>query len=89
MKATGIVRKIDDLGRLVIPSELRKLLRLDVGTPVEFYVEGNRIVLERYQRGCIFCGEVRNDVYQKGSHVICTDCARAALNKMKDGEIDG
>ena len=49
MKELGIVRKIDGLGRLVIPKEIRKVLHIDIGTPIEFYVDGNGIMLKKHE----------------------------------------
>ena len=78
MKATGIVRKLDVLGRIVIPKELRKTLELNDGDPVEIFVEGNDIILRKYQPACIFCGDA-SDVLQFDGKNICRGC----LNKMK------
>ena len=49
MKELGVVRKIDDLGRLVIPKEIRRVLHIDSGTPIEFYVDGNGIMLKKHE----------------------------------------
>ena len=49
MKELGVVRKIDGLGRLVIPKEMRKVLHIDIGTPIEFYVDGNGIMLKKHE----------------------------------------
>jgi transcriptional pleiotropic regulator of transition state genes len=49
MKSTGIVRKLDHLGRIVLPKELRRTLDLPEGTPMEIYIDGSRIVLRKYQ----------------------------------------
>ena len=49
MKSTGIVRKLDHLGRIVLPKELRRTLDLPEGAPVEIFVDGSRIVLRKYQ----------------------------------------
>lgn len=49
MKATGIVRRIDDLGRVVIPKETRKILGISNGDPVEIYTEGNSVVIKKYE----------------------------------------
>lgn len=48
MKATGMVRKVDDLGRVVLPKEIRTNLGIDVGAPVEFYVDGEQMILKKY-----------------------------------------
>ncbi len=77
MKSTGIVRKIDDLGRMVIPKELRRTMDIDKKDPMEIYVEGDKIILKKYQPGCIFCGNVENTVEFKGK-VVCDDCMEEA-----------
>ena len=56
MKATGIIRKIDELGRFVIPMEMRNKLDISSNDPLEIYVEGTSIVLKKYQPDCVFCG---------------------------------
>ena len=55
MKSTGVVRKIDELGRIVLPKELRKSFGIDVGDPLEIFTEDDRIILKQYQPSCIFC----------------------------------
>lgn len=78
MKSTGIVRKVDELGRVVIPIELRRTLQIEQKDALEIYVDGERIILKKYQPACIFCGnadQVRN--YKEKN--ICVDC----LNEMK------
>ncbi len=49
MKATGIVRKVDQLGRIVVPKELRKTMEIDIGTPLEIYVEDDRVIVKKYE----------------------------------------
>jgi transcriptional pleiotropic regulator of transition state genes len=73
MKATGIVRKVDELGRVVIPMELRKTLGIEQKDALEIYVEGENIILKKYQPGCIFCGEVEGLQEIKGQKV-CKAC---------------
>ena len=58
MKATGIVRKVDDLGRIVLPIELRRTLAIAERDPLEIYVEGSAIVLNKYRPTCVFCDSV-------------------------------
>lgn len=78
MKSTGIVRKIDDLGRVVIPKETRKVLDLNDGDPVEFYVEGEMIILKKLQRECIFCGNDNQEEIRKlFKKLICVNCIKA------------
>jgi transcriptional pleiotropic regulator of transition state genes len=73
MKATGIVRKVDELGRIVLPIELRKNLDINIKDPLEIYVDGNSVILKKYLPACIFCGEA-TDIVQFQGRNICTDC---------------
>lgn len=79
MKSTGIVRKIDELGRVVLPMELRRNLNLNVKDSIEIYVEGESIILKKYEPCCIFCGESANITNFKGKNV-CASCKKE-LNK--------
>lgn len=74
MKSTGIVRKVDDLGRIVLPKELRKILDIEERDPLEIYVDSNTIVLQKYEPSCIFCGSVEQIAAYMG-RTICADCA--------------
>ncbi|HEB2433520.1 TPA: AbrB/MazE/SpoVT family DNA-binding domain-containing protein [Bacillus cereus] len=58
MKNTGVTRKVDELGRVVIPIELRRTLGITEGTVLDFYVEGENIVLRKYEKSCFVTGEV-------------------------------
>lgn len=60
MKATGVVRKVDQLGRIVFPIELRRTLDLEEGTPVEIFTEGKSIIIRKYAPGCHICGNANN-----------------------------
>lgn len=73
MKSTGIVRKIDDLGRVVLPKELRTTMHLNVKDAVEFFTEGDSIILKKYEPCCYFCGEGRDLIHFKGK-LICHNC---------------
>jgi transcriptional pleiotropic regulator of transition state genes len=73
MKSTGIVRKVDELGRIVIPIELRRTLDVDIKDALEIFVEGNTIILKKYEPACIFCGESRDVTDYKGKK-ICPAC---------------
>lgn len=75
MKSTGIVRRVDDLGRVVIPKELRRTFGIKVRDPLEIFVEGDKIILSRYDPGCVFCGSSKNAVDYKGKHV-CSSCRK-------------
>lgn len=73
MKSTGIVRKVDELGRVVIPKELRNTHGLDVGSPFEIFVEGERIIFKKYQPACTFCDSAVDIKRFKGKRV-CKRC---------------
>ncbi|HBL37275.1 MAG TPA: AbrB family transcriptional regulator [Firmicutes bacterium] len=79
MKSTGIVRKVDELGRVVIPIELRRTLRIEEKDALEIYVDGEKIILKKYEPACIFCGNAENVRNFKDKN-ICQDC----LDSMKD-----
>lgn len=66
MKATGIVRKVDELGRVVIPIELRRIMNIDVKDGLEIFVDSDRIILKKYEPSCIFTGDTEDLVYFKG-----------------------
>ncbi|MBQ7836615.1 MAG: AbrB/MazE/SpoVT family DNA-binding domain-containing protein [Clostridia bacterium] len=78
MKSLGIVRKIDELGRIVLPIETRRSLELNPGDGVEIFVEKDKIILQKYAPSCIFCGEA-DDVITFKNKRIC----RACLEEMK------
>lgn len=73
MKSIGIVRNIDDLGRIVIPKELRKTMDLKVQDPIEIYVDEDKIIFTKYESGCIFCNELDNTFEFMGK-TICESC---------------
>ena len=75
MKATGIIRRIDELGRVTLPVELRRSLDLKLHDSVEIYVEGDGIVLKKYTPRCIFCGGDASLIEFRGKNV-CRKCAR-------------
>jgi len=73
MKSIGIVRKIDTLGRIVLPMELRNVLGISEKCPLGYYIDGEVIILKKYQPDCIFCGNVNDVVNYKGKN-ICPTC---------------
>lgn len=75
MKSSGIVRKVDELGRLVLPVEMRRVLDIAEKDSVEIYVDGDSIILRKFQPFCVFCGENENVLSYEGKHV-CASCAR-------------
>ena len=74
MKATGIIRKVDDLGRIVLPIELRRTLDIAERDELEIFMEGDRIVLRKYEPACIFCGSDRS-LTTYCSKNVCGECA--------------
>lgn len=79
MKSTGIVRKVDDLGRIVLPKELRKILGIEERDPLEIYVDGCQVILQKYEPSCIFCGSATGVENFKGKN-ICGQCMKDMKN---------
>ena len=79
MKSTGIVRKLDELGRVVIPKEIRKKLNIDIKDPIEIYIDGESIILRKYESGCIFCNNSKDLILYDGK-LICKKC----LSKLSE-----
>lgn len=75
MKATGIVRKVDELGRVVLPIELRRTLDIDIKDSLEIYVENDSIILRKYEPACLFCGN-STDVQEFKGKNICNNCIK-------------
>lgn len=73
MKPAGVVRKVDQLGRIVLPKSLRKRYQMNEGDPVEILVQGDHIILERYRPRCVFCASMENVVDFKEKQ-ICSNC---------------
>ena len=73
MKSTGIVRKVDELGRIVLPIEMRRNLDIAERDSLEIYVDGDSIILRKYQPACVFCDNTRGIISFKGKN-ICPDC---------------
>ena len=76
MKSTGIVRKVDELGRIVLPIELRRTLGIDEKDALEIYVDQEKIILKKYEPACVFCGNASDNQLFHGKNV-CRDCAIA------------
>ena len=73
MKATGIVRPVDPLGRVVIPVELRRTLNIKTDDSLEVFVDGDYIMLKKYEPACIFCGNAK-DVENIHGKNVCRNC---------------
>lgn len=76
MKSTGIVRKVDELGRIVLPIEMRRTLDIAEKDALEIYVEGENIILRKFQNACVFCGSSHALTNFKG-HCVCAECVDA------------
>ncbi len=81
MKSTGIVRRVDELGRVVLPIELRRTLDIAERDALEITVLDDTIMLKKYQPSCIFCNSPKNLIKYKGKNV-CTSCINAISDKM-------
>ena len=79
MKSTGIVRKLDELGRVVIPKEIRNKLDIEEKDPIEIYLDGTSIILRKFETGCIFCNNSKDLVSFKDK-LVCKKC----LSKITD-----
>jgi transcriptional pleiotropic regulator of transition state genes len=82
MKSTGIVRKVDELGRVVIPKETRQVLSINEGDSLEIYKDDTTIYLKKYAPGCTFCGSMDDTITFKGI-CICAECKKELENQDK------
>lgn len=78
MKSTGIVRKVDELGRIVLPIELRRTLDINEKDSLEIFVDGSTVVLKKYEPACIFCNNAKKIITYKGRN-ICSNCIKELL----------
>ena len=81
VKATGIIRKIDDLGRIVLPIEQRRILEIGDRDSLEIFIEDNMLILKKYQPACIFCGNAKDVITFKGRN-ICPNCINEINTKL-------
>ncbi len=75
MKSTGIVRQVDELGRVVLPIELRRTFDIEPKDSLEIYTDNNTIILKKYEPACTFCGEVE-DIFTFGGKNVCKKCVK-------------
>lgn len=80
MKSTGIFRKIDELGRIVIPREIRNSLEIEERDPLEIYIDGSSIILKKFEATCIFCENTKNLTKYKDK-LICDKCMKKIAEK--------
>ena len=73
MKSTGMVRKVDELGRIVLPAEIRQSMDINVRDALEIFTDDGRIILQKYQPACIFCNNADNVIYFNNKR-ICREC---------------
>ena len=85
MKSTGIIRPVDKMGRVVIPKEIRTLLKIenDVDS-FEIYVDDDKVILKKYQPTCIFCDSLADSI-QYGGYTVCKDCI-SRINEINRSE---
>lgn len=86
MKSTGIVRKVDELGRVVIPIELRRTLGIGEKDALEIFVDGEKIVLKKYEPACIFSGNAENLIFYKGK-MISQECVKELIEIMESNAV--
>ena len=79
MKSTGVVRKVDELGRVVLPIELRRTLTIGEKDALEIFTEGETIILKKYEPACVFCGQAKGVKMVKGKN-ICPACVDEIKN---------
>ncbi len=81
MKSTGVVRKVDELGRIVIPIELRRTMGIEEKDALEIYVDSDKIILKKYEPACIFCGNAEEVVNYKGKN-LCKTCLTELIKQI-------
>lgn len=81
MKATGITRKIDELGRIVLPIEIRRKFNIDYKDTIDIFTDDDKIILKKYEPSCIFCGEADGVKNFKGKNV-CAGCAKELVKNI-------
>ncbi len=81
MKDTGIVRKVDNLGRIVLPKELRSNMRIADNDPVEIFVDGENIIMRKQEYHCVFCKSSDDPLLFHGK-IICAPCRKALMRAM-------
>ena len=79
MKSTGMIRRVDELGRVVIPKEIRNKLDIQEKDPIEIYVDGDCIILKKFESNCVFCGNTK-DLIEYKEKLICKKCINDLLS---------
>lgn len=83
MKSTGIVRRVDELGRVVIPIELRNTLEIAEKDPMEIFVDGSSVILKKFEPNCVFCGNSKKLIEYKDK-LVCDKCAKELSNLIEE-----
>ena len=81
MKSTGVVRKVDELGRIVLPKELRTILNINERDSIEIFTDNDKIILQKYQPACVFCSNANDIIYFNGKRV-CAECIEKLKNQL-------
>lgn len=82
MKPTGIVRKVDNLGRIVLPAEMRRIFELNTDADVEFYTDNKAIIMKKYSPECMVCGETKDYMINISGQKLCYDCIDNLYHKI-------
>ncbi len=80
MKSTGIVRKVDELGRIVLPVELRRVMDIQIKDSLEIMTEDDKIILKKYEPSCVFCSG-KEDLTDFKGRCVCKKCLQELLSK--------
>ena len=83
MKSTGIIRRVDELGRVVLPIELRNKFNIKEKDALEIYVDGSAIVLKKFEQNCVFCGGSK-ELINFNDKLVCKDCSNKLLNTINN-----
>ena len=86
MKATGVSRPLDQLGRVVIPKELRVILDIHANDPLAIFTHENQIILRKYTVGCLFCGELDNTMLHFHGEEVCSSCVNEMTEILARGQ---
>ena len=82
--STGIIRRVDELGRIVIQKEMRKYIDIYQKDPIEISIEGSNIILHKYENKCVFCGAIKPAIRYNGK-LICSKCLKE-INKTVENK---
>mgnify|MGYP002543032713 CR=1 FL=1 len=85
MKSTGIIRRVDELGRVVIPIEIRNKFNIVEKDPIEIYVDRSSIILKKFEPNCIFCGNTKN-LIEYNDKLICENCSKKIADLLLEKE---